>query len=168
MTVVMMMVVAQLVLSPSTRLVFASPPDLRLETSLDSGNGTSRPAGLARHEENTVLLAEERVGRFAGLACHIFDYTRALECIREPHRQTRTDVTTKDVLDLLLLEATLDDQPTGAVHGTGGTHFCEHVLDNMLGLPVHPLADVGDVGKDRLLVPFSVDRGGRDGVPLSG
>lgn len=80
----------------------------------------------------------------------------------------RTDVATKDVLDLLLLEATLDDQPTGAVHGTGGTHFCEHVLDNMLGLPVHPLADVGDVGEDSLLVAFTEDLWRRDGVALAG
>ena len=57
--------------SQSARLVFASPPHLRLETGLDRGDGTPRPAGLARHEEDTVLLAEERVGRFARLARNV-------------------------------------------------------------------------------------------------
>ena len=44
-----------------TSLVLASLPDLRLETGLDSVDGTPRAARLARHEEYTVLLREERV-----------------------------------------------------------------------------------------------------------
>lgn len=78
-----------------------------------------------------------------------------------------TDVATEDLLDLLLLKATLDDQPTGAIHGTRGTHLREHVLDDMLGLPVHPLADVGDVGEDRLLVAFTQDLWRRDSITLA-
>ena len=78
-----------------------------------------------------------------------------------------TDVLPQNGLKLLLLEATLDNQPTGAIHGTRGTHFCEHVLDDMLGLPVHPLADIGDVGKDGLFVSFSQDLRGCNGVTFS-
>ena len=80
----------------------------------------------------------------------------------------RTDIPTEDVLDLLLLEATLDDKTAGSIDGAGGTHFGEHVLDDMLWLPVHTFADIGDVGEDRLLVAFAQDLRGRDGVPLAG
>ena len=79
-----------------------------------------------------------------------------------------TDVSAQNVLDLLLLETTLDDKAPRAVDGAGGTHFREHVLDDMLWLPVHTFADIGDVGEDRLLVSFTEDLRGRDGVPLAG
>ena len=38
----------------------------------------------------------------------------------------------------------------------------------MLRLPVHTFADIGDVGEDRLLVSFTEDLRGRDGVSLAG
>ena len=79
-----------------------------------------------------------------------------------------TNVATEDVLDLLLLEPTLDDETAGTVDGAGGTHFREHVLDDMLRLPVHTFADIGNVGEDRLLVSFTEDLRRRDGVPLAG
>lgn len=60
---------------PSARLVLASPPDLRLETGLDRVDGAPRPARLARHEEDTVLLREDRVRGFARLARNVFDCT---------------------------------------------------------------------------------------------
>ena len=72
------------------------------------------------------------------------------------------------MLDLLLLEATLNDKTAGTVDGAGGTHFREHVLDNVLRLPVHTLADIGNVGEDGLLVAFTQDLRGRDGVSLAG
>ena len=80
---------------------------------------------------------------------------------------TRTDVPAQDVLDLLALETTLDDQPSRAVHGAAGTHFGEHVLDDVLRLPVHTPADLGDVGEDGLLA-LAHDLRGRDREPLAG
>ena len=87
---------------------------------------------------------------------------------REVEIRRHTNVPTENVFDLLLLEATLDDKTTRTINGAGGTHFCEHVLDNMLRLPVHTFAYVGDIGEDRLLVSFTEDLRGRDGVPLAG
>lgn len=78
----------------------------------------------------------------------------------------RTDVSPQDVLDLFLLETTLDDQPAGAVDGTCCSHFGEHELDDVLGLAMHSFADIGDVCKDCLFVSFSHDRRGCDCVPL--
>ena len=72
------------------------------------------------------------------------------------------------MLNLLLLETTLDDKASGAVDGAGGTHFREHVLDDVLGLPVHTFADVGDVGEDRLLVTFTCELRRRDSVTFAG
>ena len=77
-----------------------------------------------------------------------------------------TDVPTQNVFDLLLLEATLDDKATGAVNGASGTHFREHVLDDVLRLPMHTSADLGDVGEDGLLA-LSHDLRGRDREPLA-
>ena len=62
----------------STRLVFASLPDLRLETGLDRVDGPSRAARLARHEEYTVLLRENSVWRFARLAGHVLDWNESM------------------------------------------------------------------------------------------
>ena len=75
-----------------------------------------------------------------------------------------TDVTTKNVFDLFLLEATFDDQTTGSVHRPGSTHFGEHELDDVLRLPVHSFTDIGNIGEDRLLVSFSHDLWGSNSV----
>ena len=77
-----------------------------------------------------------------------------------------TNIPPQHVLDLLLLEATLDNQTARPVDGAGGTHFCEHVLDDVLGLAMHTLANVGDVREDGLLVSFTEDLRRRDRVPL--
>ncbi len=87
--------------------------------------------------------------------------------VREGKKE-RTDVATQDVLDLLLLETTLDDKTSGAVDGAGRTHFRKHVLDDVLGLPVHTFANVGDVGEDRLLVAFTCELRRRDCVTFAG
>lgn len=59
----------------SASLVFASPPDLSLETGLNRVDGPPGSARLAGHEEYTVLLREERIRRLARLASDVFDYT---------------------------------------------------------------------------------------------
>jgi len=68
-----------------------------------------------------------------------------------------TDVTTKDVFDLFLLEATFDDQTARSVHRPSRTHFGKHELDDVLRLSVHSFTDVGNIGEDRFLVSFSHD-----------
>ena len=82
----------------SARLVFAPLADLRLETSLDRVDRTPGSAGLARDEEDTVLLGKESVGGLARLARNVLD-----------------EVAAKDVLDLLLLEAALDNEAARTV-----------------------------------------------------
>jgi hypothetical protein len=111
---------------------------LGLETALDSVDRAAGAARLARHEEDAVLLREERVRALARLARDVLD-----------------DVPAEDVLDLLLLEAALDDEARGAVDGAGRAHLREHELDDVLGLSVHALADVADVREDRLLVALA-------------
>ena len=156
----------------SARLVFASLPNLRLETGLDRVDGPSRAARLARHEEYTVLLRKERVRRLARLAGDVLDCGRRCQPSTRQCQWLewtgRTDVTTQNVLDLLLLETTLDDKAPRAVDGAGGTHFREHVLDDVLGLPVHTFADVGDVGEDGLLVAFTCELRRRNCVTFAG
>ena len=77
-----------------------------------------------------------------------------------------TDVTTEDILDLLLLESAFDDQTARPIHRPGRTHFGEHELNNVLRLSVHSFTDIGDIGEDRFLVSFSHDLWGSDGVPF--
>ena len=77
-----------------------------------------------------------------------------------------TDVPTEDMLDLLLLEASLDNETAGTFDRAGGTHFREHVLDDVLGLAMHTLADIRDVCEDGLLIAFTQNLGRRNRVPL--
>ena len=70
------------------------------------------------------------------------------------------------MLDLLLLEATLNNETAGTVDRAGGTHFRKHILDDVLGLAMHTLADVGDIREDGLLVTFTQNLGRRNRVPL--
>src|SRR5690242_16176792 len=74
----------------------------------------------------------------AGLAGDVFD-----------------NVPPQHVLDLLLLETTLDDQAARTVDGTAGTQFSEQELSDVLVGTLHPLANLGDVGEDGLLVSFT-------------
>ena len=157
--------------SSSASLVFASPPNLRLETGLDRVDGPPGPARLAGHEKYTVFFREERIRRLACLASDVFDCTGGE--LMDRNKETRvlekhTDVSTEDMLDLLLLETTFDDEAAGTIDGPGSTHFGEHVLNDVLRLPVHTFADVGDVGKDGLLVTLTHDLGWRDSVTFAG
>lgn len=122
---------------------------LGLETRLDGRDGSCGTAGLALQEEQTVLLGENSIGRFAGLAGNVLD-----------------NVTTQDSLDLLLLETTLDDQALGSINGSRGSQLGKQELNNVLGLTMHPLADIGNVGKDSLLVTIAHDRGRNNSVTL--
>lgn len=66
-----------------------------------------------------------------------------------------TDISSQHVLDLFLLETTLDDQPPASIHGTTRTQFSKQELSYVLICTLHAFADVGDVGKDGLLVSFT-------------
>lgn len=89
------------------------------------------------------------VGRTAGLAGDVFD-----------------DVSPQNVLDLLLLETTLDDKTARTVNGTAGTQFGKQELSDVLIGTLHPLANLGDVGEDGLLVSFTETLRWRDLVAL--
>jgi hypothetical protein len=124
--------------------------DLGRETSLDGRDGSSRATVVASDEVQTVFsLIQLGVGRLAGLASDILD-----------------DVFSDHVLDLLLLEATLDDQSPATVDGTVGTQLSEEVSRHVLLSTLHALADVGNVGKNGLPVAFTHTLGWGDLVAL--
>lgn len=77
-----------------------------------------------------------------------------------------TDVPPQHRLDLFLLKSALDDQPLTTIHSSVRTQLSEQELDDMIRLSVHPLANFADIGKDGLLVAFSVDGRRYDGVAL--
>jgi len=85
-------------------------------------------------EVQTVLLLQDGVGTL----------TRAT-------RDVLADVVTNHGLDLLGLEATLDDQAMVTVDGTAGTEFGKGVGQDVLGASVHGLADLLEVHPDGLL-----------------
>merc|ERR1712029_1156138 len=115
-------------------LLSPSLANLGRETGLNRSDGPARTARVARDEVQPVLsLGEFGIGGAARLAGDVFD-----------------NVATKNVLDLLLLETTLDDEATGTVHGTGGTQFSEQELCHVFVSTLHTLADFGDVGEDGL------------------
>ena len=76
----------------------------------------------------------------------------------------RTNVTTKDIFDLFLLEATFDNQTARSIYRPSRTHLGEHKLNDVLWLSVHSFADIWDIGEDRFLVSFSHDLWGSNGV----
>lgn len=120
----------------STHLTLLSPPlaDLCRETRLDSRDGTPGAARVAGNEVQAVLaLVELGIGRPTRLAGHVLD-----------------NVAAQHVLDLLLLEAALNDEAAGAVDGTRGTQFGEQELCDVLLGTLHALGDLGDVGEDGL------------------
>jgi hypothetical protein len=49
-------------------------------------------------------------------------------------QSVRTNISSQDVLDLLLLKTTLNDETTCTVYTTSGTHFGEEKLYDMFGL----------------------------------
>jgi hypothetical protein len=69
----------------------------------------------------------------------------------------RTDVSSQNVLNLLLLKSALDDQPSRTVYGPRGAHLSKEKLDYMLGLPMHSLADLGNVGEYGFFIALPVN-----------
>ena len=144
--------------------------NLSLETTLDR---TDRPSGSTRHaghEEDPVLLRQEGIKGFARLAGDVFDYSMTQISINLGENlledMNRTDVTTKHVFDLFLLEATFNNQAAGAVHRPGCTHFSEHELNDVFWLSVHSFANIWNICEDRFLVPFPHDLWGGNSVAL--
>lgn len=115
---------------------------LSLETALDGTDGTLGSTLFAGDEEDTVLLGELGLWTLAGLADDVFG-----------------DVSSENVFDLLGLETTTDDETLGTVDGANGTQLGEEELDDVLGLTVHTLANVDDIGKDGLFGAVSGDLG---------
>jgi hypothetical protein len=77
--------------------------------------------------------------------------------------KTPTDIPPQDILHALLRIPSLDNQPLVTVHTSTRSQLGEQELHDVLGLTVHALADLGQVGKDRLFGTFSVDLRRRDG-----
>lgn len=125
--------------------------DLGRKTSLDGCDGPTGSARVAGDERQTVLsLAQLRVGRLAGLARDVFD-----------------DVLAQHYLQLLGLEATLDDQLPATSDRAAGTQLGEQERGDVLVGALHALADLSEVGEDGLLVAFAHTLGRRDLVALA-
>lgn len=105
-----------------------------LETGLNTSDRASRPARLALQEEQPGVLLEDGFGRAAGVARHVL-----------------LDVPPQHVLDLLRLEAALDDELGVAVDGTARAQLGEQKVQQVLRLSMQRFADFGKVGKRRLL-----------------
>jgi hypothetical protein len=117
-------------------LTLLPPPlaNLCRETSLDSGDGAPRSARVAGNKIQTVFaLVQIGIGRATRFARDVF-----------------YNVPPEHILDLLLLETTLDDQAARSVDGTGCTQLSEQELSHMLVRSLHPLGDLGNVREDGL------------------
>lgn len=77
-----------------------------------------------------------------------------------------TDISSEDVLNLLLLETTLDNQTSSTVDTSAGTQFGEQELHNVVVRTLHTLADIGDVGENGTTVTFTQTLRRRDLVRL--
>ena len=65
------------------------------------------------------------------------------------------NISPQNILNLLLLKPALDDQPPAPIHASTCPQFCEYELHDVLLTPLHSLADIRNVGKDSLLIPFA-------------
>ena len=68
-----------------------------------------------------------------------------------------TDILLEQVLNLFLLESTLDNQTLRTIDRARCSHFSKQVLNNVLGLSAHTLADIGKIRKGSLFRTFSRD-----------
>jgi len=101
----------------------SSLPGHGLEAVLDGGHGAARATGLALEKEDSGVLLEEGVGGATGVAGHVL-----------------LDVPTQDVLDLLLLKTTLDDQLVVPVNGTTRPQLRQQKVQQMLLGTMEPVA----------------------------
>jgi len=142
-------------------LLSLSLADLGRETGLDRSNGSSGSAGVAGNKVETVLsLVKLGIWRSACLAGNIFHYGIVRWSLGGIHMggwvgELHTDVSSKDVLNLLLLETTLDDQSLATIDGATRTQFGKQVRGDVLVSSLHTLTDFVQVGKDSLLVTFT-------------
>ena len=111
------------------------PSDLSTETGLDSSYTAPTATRVARDEVEAVLsLIEFSIGASTGLAGDIFDWmARVSSGYTYPKLEyEHTDISPQDVLDLFLLETTLDNQSPASVHTAAGSQLREQELHNMV------------------------------------
>lgn len=78
-----------------------------------------------------------------------------------------TDIPSQDILNLLLLETTLDDETSRTVNGARSTQFSKQELRDVLVGSLHTLANLGNVCENGLLVAFTQALRRRDLVALA-
>lgn len=77
--------------------------------------------------------------------------------------EIHTNITPQHILNLFLLKPPLNNQPTTPIHTPTRPQLRKNKLHNMFLAPLHPLANIRDVRKDRLLIPLTETlRGGND------
>lgn len=73
-----------------------------------------------------------------------------------------TDVFSDHAFNLFLLETTFDDESSTPVNRAAGTQFGKQIGSEMVLGSFHALADIGNVGKNRLPVAFAHTLGRRN------
>lgn len=81
------------------------------------------------------------------------------------HTPELTNVLAQDILNLLLVETTTENQTLGSVHRSLGTQLGVEEHEDVLGLTMHTTANVDKVCKRRLLCALTSDLGWNDSVP---
>ncbi len=62
-----------------------------------------------------------------------------------------TDILLEQILNLLLLEPTLDNQTLRSINRASRSHFSEQVLNDVLGLSAHSLTNITEIRECSLL-----------------
>ncbi len=65
------------------------------------------------------------------------------------------DISPQHILNLLLLESTLDDQTSATINGTARTQFSKQVGSDVLISSLHAFANLRNIGENGLLVAFT-------------
>lgn len=80
---------------------------------------------------------------------------KTTSCKRKGPQKTLTNISSQNILQLLLLETTLDDKLTLTGNGTRGTQLGEQELSDVLVGSLHAATDFGNVCENGLLVSFA-------------